>query len=357
VPRIIDTITGIAVYIYQDLEAAQNGEAFGGSGFLVDVPHETNGSLHSYYVVTNKHVVQRAGTPVIRINRKSGDSPFECFPTKQDEWESHPEGDDIAVFLLKTESDWKELKINVVRLDQFVTPQLVVDEDIGIGDDTVMVGRFINHEGKQQNSPAVRFGNIAMMPTEKIVCEHDIAQEAFLVEVRSLPGYSGSAVLIYSPCATNDMSQRRRGHERIGLPTPKKGDELKMPSEQFFDGDRPKGPFLLGIDFCHIHRRSEVKHPASGSAGWFVEENTGMAGVIPAWKIIDILKSEKLMKQRRQVSDRINAEASKVSLDSAERPSQATQLTKDGIEIPILTEDQFFSDLQKASRKIEPRKN
>jgi hypothetical protein len=352
VPRIIDTITGIAVYVYQDLEAAQNGEAYGGSGFLVDVPQETNASLHSYYAVTNKHVVQRAGTPVIRINRKSDDPAFECIPTQQAQWEFHSEGADVAAFLLKTESDWKELKINVVRLDQFVTPQLVVDEDIGIGDDTVMVGRFINHEGKQRNSPAVRFGNIAMMPTEKIVCDNAIDQEAFLVEVRSLPGYSGSAVLIYSPCATNDMSQRRRGHERIGLPTPKKGDEFKMPSEQFFDGDRPKGPFLLGIDFCHILRRSAVKHPESNSTGWFVEENTGMAGVIPAWKIADLLlKNERLMKQRREVSDRVNAQASRVSLDSSERPPQATQLSKDGIEIPIPTEDQFFGDLEKASRK------
>ena len=62
-----------------------------------------------------------------------------------------------------------------------------------------MVGRFVSHEGKQQNSPAVRFGNIAMMQKEKIIDERGVAQESFLVEIRSLPGYSGSAVLIYSP--------------------------------------------------------------------------------------------------------------------------------------------------------------
>jgi hypothetical protein len=33
-PRIIDTLTGIAVYIYASLEDANSGEAYGGSGFL-----------------------------------------------------------------------------------------------------------------------------------------------------------------------------------------------------------------------------------------------------------------------------------------------------------------------------------
>jgi len=69
-----------------------------------------------------------------------------------------------------------------------------------------MVGRFIGHDGHQRNTPAVRFGNIAMMPDEKIKAADGTEQEGFLVELRSVPGCSGSAVYIYSPNAMQDMS-------------------------------------------------------------------------------------------------------------------------------------------------------
>jgi hypothetical protein len=47
-----------------------------------------------------------------------------------------------------------------------------------------MVGRFINHEGKQRNLPALRYGNIAMMPLEPIIQqETGITQESFFVKI------------------------------------------------------------------------------------------------------------------------------------------------------------------------------
>lgn len=139
------------------------------------------------YVVTNHHVIVKAGDPVVRLNRRDG--TVECLETNGSQWKQHPDGDDVAVFPVRIE--FKHLRYWSVPIRDFITEKLIQDEDIGIGDDTFMVGRFINHEGKQRNAPSLRFGNIAMMTKVRITSPYGIDQESLLVEVRSLPGYSG----------------------------------------------------------------------------------------------------------------------------------------------------------------------
>ena len=65
--------------------------------------------------------------------------------------------------------------------------------NIGIGDEAIAIGRFINHDGNQRNQPSVRFGAIAQMPKDKIRTDTG-EQDAFLVEIKSISGYSGSPV-------------------------------------------------------------------------------------------------------------------------------------------------------------------
>src|SRR5580704_1133515 len=287
-PRIRDFFTDCAVYIYRSTQEAIDGEKQGGSGFLVSVPLVVAGKDHGsfVYAVTNHHVVRKAKTPVIRLNRIDGTT--ECITTELQHWKQHEDGDDIAVMPIGF--NWDQIKFNAISIQVFLTPQLVVDEDVGIGDDTFMVGRFISHEGRQQNAPALRFGNIAMMNKERIVSENGLAQESFLVEVRSLPGYSGSAMFLYSPCAMNDMSARRHGKSTQSTIGKKQltSEEMALLTEQM----APKGPYLLGIDWCHLQQTSKVLEKGTGDPhpdGWYVSENTGMAGVIPAWKVAELL--------------------------------------------------------------------
>lgn len=295
-PRISDAYTDCAVYIYASRNDAESGVLQGGSGFIVTLPFDNdpeNPHVHTY-VVTNNHVVESAKTPVIRLNRRDGQMEF--IETTAHEWEPHEGGDDVSVFPLRIGD---RFKFAAMPLRSFVTHSLVEIEDIGIGDDTVMIGRFINHEGKQKNSPAVRFGNIAMMAKDKIKRPDGFEQESFLVETRSLPGYSGSAVLLYSPCAMNDMSVRRYGVEKASV-NPMSGGGQEKFDRDFQVSFSAKGPYLLGIDWCHLPSRTHVLNRDGSKTGMVVDENTGMAGVIPAWKIIEVLYSERQQTMRKR---------------------------------------------------------
>jgi hypothetical protein len=60
----------------------------------------------------------------------------------------------------------------------------------------------MDHAGKFENMPSVRFGNISMLPNEREPIEDDNLklrrnQVGYLVEARSRSGYSGSPVFIY----------------------------------------------------------------------------------------------------------------------------------------------------------------
>jgi hypothetical protein len=325
VPRLADKYADCAVYIYKSRADAESGVRQGGSGFIVMVPMDSNPALAHTYIVTNKHVITMAGDPVVRLNRKDGGMEF--LETKSYEWVPHQAGDDISVLPFDIEE--QDLKHSAIPITSFVTQSLVELEDIGIGDDTVMIGRFINHEGKQQNAPAVRFGNIAMMPKEKIRSPSNFDQESFLVETRSLPGYSGSAVLLYSPCAMNDMSVRRLGVDKSAVKPPfanRTPEEQNRFLEDFRVVYSPKGPYLLGIDWCHLPVRATVRYRDSEEpTNLVLDENSGMAGVIPAWKIIEVLYSERLTNMRRQANENLKDASSRVSLDSAEDESPFTK--------------------------------
>jgi hypothetical protein len=311
VPRIGDAYTDCAIYIYSSVADAREGARQGGSGFLVVIRSKKHPHFEFVYAITNWHVVSKACTPVIRVNRKDGG--IECVLTVAADWTQHPDGNDVAA--IEFQPDLKIMKYRCISLDQFLTHQRIADEDVGIGDEVFMVGRFIGHDGRQKNAPAVRFGNIAMMHNEKIRTDYGLEQESFLVEARSLPGYSGSAVFLYTAAPMNDMSRTRSGTAMEPLGAKAASSRIILP----FDTDlrqlavkqmSAKGPYLLGIDWCHLNNQIRVRDRDGKELpeGYTVNENTGMAGVIPAWKIRELLQSDEL-RERRRIKDAELSEA------------------------------------------------
>jgi hypothetical protein len=67
----------------------------------------------------------------------------------------------------------------------------------GPGEEIVMLGRFLGYDRTDENKPAARFGHLAMAPTVPINHPWGFTQPSFLIECRSVSGFSGSPVFIY----------------------------------------------------------------------------------------------------------------------------------------------------------------
>jgi hypothetical protein len=247
-PRIPDDLLNVAFYLYQTEEAALQGEVGGGSGFVVSAWDQRDDNRGVMYAVTSGHVIGQA--PFLRFNRKDGSPVILHFP--EDRWHrslSH----DIAVASLSGVNT-RELDLFLMPADLGYTRDRARYENIGVGDDVFIIGRFLGHDGKDRNLPTVRFGAISMMPIEKVVNNHTgLKEESFLVEVRSTAGYSGSPAFLY------------RG-ETLGQDTR-----------------------LLGVVWGHFdHGAPDAK------------TNSGMAAVTPSWALLEILYEEDVVAERQR---------------------------------------------------------
>jgi len=187
-------------------------------------------------------------------------------------WIDHKNADDLSACALNLPNS---AEVAVISHLLFCNQEHIRKYNIGPGDEVFMTGRFVNHEGRQKNLPMVRFGNISMVPLEPVETERGLLQECFLIEVRSLPGYSGSPVFLNPlPIVWGDVRR-----------------DYNVPLR------------LLGIDFAHLPHESRVidqktKKPVDDK--WIVKENSGIAGVVPAWKLAELLDAEEFLEERRK---------------------------------------------------------
>jgi hypothetical protein len=273
-PRISDDYTDTVVYLYPSEVDAQKGKKAGGSGFLFGIPSEKFPNSHFIYAVTNRHVIE-GGSCCVRLNTADGKMAVLSF-TERD-WCLHPSGDDLAVCQMPIE-DGGLYQYKFLHDDHLLTKQIVEDYNIGTGDDIFVVGRFINQEGKQKNVPSLRFGNISQMPAETIRQQRGSAffeQESFLVEARSIGGYSGSPVFV--GLLPNIQRPAARKQTMTGR------------------------AWLLGIDWGYILDWEPVCDAGGRpvDSGLRVSSNTGMMAVVPAWKLRELLDSDVLKNLRK----------------------------------------------------------
>src|SRR5439155_21246754 len=123
----------------------------------------------------------------------------EVVPIPSEMWTPHPRGDDLAIagpILLPKE----RFASRSISRDSFITAHDLEEYNVGPGDEVFLVGRFVSHDGQLRNTPVVRVGSIAMMPGEPVRQElRSFDQLSYLIEARSLSGFSGSPVLLYIP--------------------------------------------------------------------------------------------------------------------------------------------------------------
>jgi hypothetical protein len=292
-PYIDDNVLECVIYLYPTVDDANEGVSVGGTGFLVSIGFKDHDSLEHVYAITNEHVVSTresmGQSPIIRLNTHEG--KHDVLPLTFSRWLAHPHGDDIAVAPLG-QIDRQRFVYQSINPDSFISKVDVQHRQVYAGHEALTVGRFISHEGKQKNTPSVRFGNISVMPFEGIELGDGRQQESFLVETRSLSGYSGSPVFVYDALPhveRLDAKLQKRGY----------GIEVRRREKH-----RPSNVRLLGIDYAHMVIYEPVYEMTGREyleTNFVAKSNSGQMAVVPAWKLSEMLFSAALQEMRNEV--------------------------------------------------------
>lgn len=324
-PRIPSEYLNCAVYLYSSTNAARQGRNSGGCGFLLGIEGDAREPLdplweenHWYrrregpvflYVVTCRHVAEKY--PVARVNRQ-GRGGSEGI--RLEDWTYH-EVSDLAVAPVDLEPPAFELTSVGYEMilpipDRRTSPGWNLD---GLGDEVFIVSRFIKHDGKQTNRPAVRFGNISVLPREDdpIFIGDGIGEQvAYLTEVRTVPGASGSPVFLHIPgWELREAPKGSRAREQYELTQQSRVMSNPLTEEERcqrspLDSEIPTPPvikllgvaggFLFGPDEQVVYsKRSRTK-----MSDLRISRNAGMEWCIPSWKLLELLRRPELRELR-----------------------------------------------------------
>lgn len=273
-----------------------------GTGFLM--VKQLNDFMFQH-IVTAKHVIDAipGNTVHIRVNNHEGKA--RVIETTRAHWLSHPNpAIDVAVCASRIPQDQYAIGHFDIEDRAFVyRPQPGNQHVFCIGDPVQVMGMFVKRMGEAANLPILRTGTIAAMPVEKIHTTYGF-HHAYLIEVRSIDGLSGSPV--------------------IAIPEP----------TQVFDGkwglaDKPN-PKLIGMLLGHDntynpHDRVEIASPGNDKSGSevIVPMNTGIGIVLPVEYVAEAIDQPALQKLREDGAMRAKKDSSFIP-DSAVRMKPGT---------------------------------
>jgi hypothetical protein len=271
------------VFIYRSQNGAPGQPD--GTGFLVAIPNPSQPGRSWVYLVTASHVLHTDPNNLssatypelfVRINKKPEGSqtfhlPIVTSGSNETAFFDSDPSVDIAVIPISLPNP-EQFDIAVLPEDMLVTRADLKKYNIGVGTDMFFTGMFTPFLGQTRNYPIVRFGKLAMIPEEKIPIG-DRKIDAYLVETFSFGGNSGSPVFFY-PSADNTPGALTMGNF-IKVAGVMKG---------FFGDIEP-------IMMAQTASASVNNIPVS-------KENSGIAIVVPADHIRQILDSQLLASKR-----------------------------------------------------------
>jgi hypothetical protein len=274
--RIPDEFLHCVFFLYPSRVEADTGGPRGASGFFVGVDWESNNQRRHVYAVTNKHAIMACRDAVV-IRALRTDGELETIETDPVDWWPSP-AHDISVLPIPPT---KAALFQNVSDGLFVTSNNFVETEsaptcLGPGDKVFMIGRFISHDGKTKNLPSARFGNLSMNAAP-IKHPAGYEQESIAVDMRSMSGYSGSPAFVYWEFGGAHLQGIRRTFVNSFLG-------------------------LLGIDWGHIPMKLPVLdcHGEPLKDKSYVKSHTSMSGVVPAWRLRELLYSTRFKEQRMQ---------------------------------------------------------
>ncbi len=270
-----------------------------GTGFLINVMIGEN--YRVIFVVTAAHVISKisGNTVYVRLNRKSGDAA--SVPIKEDKIIGWAEND-VAIIPIALGSDVYEFRSLNIDEDQIAKAKEIF-EGISYGDEVYAIGLYTSHYGLTRNIPVVRTGHVALLPGgEPVKGPGGNYVEAYLIELRTIAGLSGSPVYLNPPRVT-----------------------VKDKKIQFLDGDFYL-PIGVLIGYHVVESKEDQVVVPRFQAGEHDDEpeedtdspdqrNTGFGVVIPFERVMEMIKSfepvfKKAVEEKKRESNFRTASAS-----------------------------------------------
>lgn len=248
-----------------------------GTGFFVGVINEKDTTKFMGYFVTAKHVLldstnQYYPQIYIRLNMKTGGTAYERIPLSgKDALKVYTHPDpvvDIAVIQCVPNQNLVQFKL--IFDYQITTREKFSKLKIKEGDEVFFTGLFMPFLGVNKNYPIIRFGRISMITNEKIPDENGKMADLYLIEAQSFGGNSGSPVFFYLD------------------PTREIGNYVLGQSPTLLLGGIMKG-FFPYLEKIRIKDTKPIPYS---------QENSGIAVIVPAYYLYDILFSDELRNMR-----------------------------------------------------------
>lgn len=193
--RVPDVILDCVAFIGE--VGADGAYSPAGTGFFVSVPSDVHSETLWVYFVTAKHnVIAADGLPrqlLARVNTTDGGTVFANLEASRWIFDDDP-GVDLA---LHRWGDIPSVHLTAAESHVLATYEVLTRDQIGIGDDVLVIGLFVAHPGRSRNSPILRSGMIATVPVARLQDQRSgFDYDAIMVELRSFGGLSGSPVLV-----------------------------------------------------------------------------------------------------------------------------------------------------------------
>jgi hypothetical protein len=296
-PRIVPDFERCVFFLFgKHPQQTNNPIGPGGTGFFVSQHSQDAPLTWHIYGVSNQHAIKEFSS--IRVNI-AGDK-VEYWDLEPTDWE-WSKTDDLAVidvtdrFNFSEETGYYGTELRWIDESNFVFDWFINGYNVGIGDQTVMLGLFADHIGGKVNIPVGRFGNVAATPNANIPISlgptDTLARPAWLNDTHSRDGFSGSPVWVWRS-KYDDLSAFRELSQSFWPEAPR----------QSFLGllGCHRGQFLEQVRVWATEDKGGLEKRAVLRSGDDVEIASSMTVVVPAWEISKLLDSERLTAQRSE---------------------------------------------------------